>query len=130
MPYVTDAHAFLWFISNDSRLSQNVKKIYEQAKVGNNKIILPTIAFLEILWVVEKTNNIMLSPEKLWTIVKESSWLQIVPLDLLVLEKFIDVSKKLEMHDRIIVATAKLVEASILTLDPEIKKLGGLKTVW
>lgn len=85
MPYVTDAQALLWFLTNDDRL---------------------------------------------WQIVKESSWLQIVPLDLLVLDKFLNLPRKLEMHDRVIAATSLLIDAPLLTLDPEIKKIAKIKTVW
>jgi PIN domain nuclease of toxin-antitoxin system len=55
---------------------------------------------------------------------------QFVPLDLATLKAANDIQAELEMHDRLIVATAQLFSAPILTKDKQITDSGLISVVW
>lgn len=54
MIYVTDTHSFLWYLSNDERLSKNAKFVFDGAESGDNVILVPTIVLAESLYVIEE----------------------------------------------------------------------------
>ena len=52
--YVTDAHGFIWFLTEDEKLGRNAKKIFLSADEGDTTIIIPSIVLLETLHICEK----------------------------------------------------------------------------
>ena len=60
---------------------------------------------------------------------KVSDRFAIVSLDTAVVEKVFSIPENLEMHDRIILATAKLLGVAIITKDKTISKQYS-KTIW
>lgn len=55
---------------------------------------------------------------------------QIAPLDLDVLKIAENIDAPLEMHDKLIVATAIRYEAALITRDEQITKSAVVKTIW
>lgn len=49
MIFVTDSHAFLWYLANDERLGKNANKVFLKAEMGEAIIFIPTIALKEIM---------------------------------------------------------------------------------
>ena len=55
---------------------------------------------------------------------------EIAPLDLEVLRMADSIEAPLEMHDKLIVATALCYDSSLITRDEQITKSKAVKTVW
>lgn len=130
MRYVTDTHCLLWFLLKDnSKLSEKAKEIFENAEEGNYIIIIPSIVLLELMRILEKRNL----KNKFNQIIKEIEEIdnyEIHSLDINIIKKVSEIKKIGELHDGIIIATAKLVDLPLITKDEEITKSKEAECIW
>ena len=127
--YVTDTHGFLWFLSKDEKLGKKALEIFRLCDKGKETVVIPSIVLLECLYVCEK-KKIEYEFREITLKIQGSSNYPGYPLDeevVLECQKFTDIA---EPHDRIIVATAKLLNAKLITKDADITNSGKVKTVW
>ena len=128
MIYVTDTHSLVWYFAESPRLSKKALEVFEST-VKEGLIIVPTVVLAEIMFIAEK-GKISLTFEETLRKIREYENFDIAPLDVDIL-KVTDRSKVgLEMHDRIIVATALFYEATLITKDKFVKKAGIIPTIW
>lgn len=52
--YVTNAHAFLWFLSQDNKLGKKALDIFRSCDRGKEILVVPSIVLLECMYVCEK----------------------------------------------------------------------------
>ena len=52
--YVVDAHALIWFITEDNRLSQKTDQILEEAERAEAEVLVPTIILAEITHIAQR----------------------------------------------------------------------------
>ena len=129
MLYVTDTHPFLWYLSEDKRLTKTAKSVFDEAEDGNVIIVIPTIVLAESLHILEKERVAV----KFKDIVRkiEIGWnYTTIPLDMRIVKRIEEFTKLPELHDKIIAASADILKAELITKDDEIKKSGYVKTVW
>jgi len=129
MPYVTDAHSLIWYFARDPRLSTKALEIFRSSAAGREIIIVPTIVLGEILYVSEAGKTPMPFQDALSRI-EEGDNYEIVALDLQVLKAASEIQTGLEMHDRFIAATAKVLGLPLITKDKEITAAGIVEVVW
>ncbi len=129
MVYVTDTHSILWFFTDDSKLGRNSKDLFEKAEIGQIKIIIPSIVLTELMYLLEDKNSKSKFKDLLEKI-KVASNYEIYPLDLDIVEEVYNITTIREIHDRIIVATAKILDCSLITKDEKIKNSGEVDCVW
>lgn len=127
--YVADAHAFIWFLTEDEKLGENAKKLFLSADKGDISIVIPSIVLLETLHVCEK-HKAELMFEDVMQKIQNSLNYPVYPLDMRVVEECQNLKEFHELHDRVIVATAKLLNAKVITKDDEIKNSGIVGVVW
>lgn len=126
--YVTDTHSLVWYFTGSSRLSKKALKTFEKT-VKEGSIIVPTVVLAEIMHISGKKRIKMSFAETIRRI-QNSENFKIAPLDLDILNMADKIGYDLEMHDRLIVATALCFEVPIITRDGEIKESGICKVVW
>ncbi|MBI2972051.1 MAG: PIN domain-containing protein [Candidatus Aenigmarchaeota archaeon] len=129
MVYVTDTHPFLWYLAEDKRLSKAAKVVFDSVEAGNATIIVPTIVLAESLHILEKGRFSV----KFMDIVRkiDEGWnYSAIPLDVRVIKRIEELTKLSELHDRIIVASADILGAELITKDAAIKQSGYVRTVW
>ncbi len=51
---VADTHATIWYLLDDPRLSQSARRAMEDAAQSGSPIYVPSITFVEIVYLVEK----------------------------------------------------------------------------
>jgi predicted nucleic acid-binding protein len=129
MPYVTDAHPLIWYFTHDSRLSPKALEIFRDSATGREIIIVPTIVLGEILYVSEAGRAPVPFQDVLSRIEKGDNY-EIAALDLHVLKAASEIQVGLEMHDRFIIATAKVLGLPLITKDEEITAAGIVEVVW
>lgn len=129
MLYVTDTHSLVWFLTNDAKLGKNARKIFDKAETGENTIVIPTIVLAEILYIAEK-KNIAIKFKDVLEKISNSLNYPTYNLDVPVLLRAYILNKVPEMHDKIIIATAQLINAKLITDDKAIKKSGYVKIIW
>lgn len=129
MVYVADTHSTLWFLTNDSKLGSGAREVFERAEKGETIIIIPTISLAEMLYVCEK-KKVAVKFREILEKLKTSFNYMVFDLTLETVLKCADLQEITEMHDRIITATAKIVNASVITKDPNIKESGLVDVIW
>ena len=141
MKYVVDTHGLIWFLEGNPRLGTNAKTILADFK---SQLILPAIALAEAVWIVDQPEGLALrdrgrtsipSVVDLLGAVDADPRIVIYSVDETVIKQSINLSAITEMHDRLIVATAIVLEnkketVSLLTCDRNITASGLLTIVW
>ena len=123
METVLDSHTLFWLLTNSPKLSRLAKRYIEKSK----KVILPSIVLMEILYLLEK-NNLSFRFIEVLNEIRIRGYL-VYPLDLEIISQSLFISPNVEMHDRIIIATAKIFNAHLISKDKEIKRVYP-KTIW
>jgi PIN domain nuclease of toxin-antitoxin system len=126
MFYVADTHAWVFYLLN--RLPKKVDGIFSEAELGRAVIFVPTIALAECVYLVER-RKIDLDFDELFSKLRIGGNFVPASLTINVVERLPKVSLP-EIHDRIIVATAQVLEAKVLTRDEHIVSSGIVETIW
>ena len=125
--YVIDTHALVWFLAADERLSSTVRHLLLGAEENDLEILVHTIVMAEALTIVEK-KKVRLTVREMVDAVKETQRLSIVPLDVLVFERMLTITPRLELHDRAIAATCQIYGCPLVTKDELLT--GVVETIW
>lgn len=128
MEVTLDTHAFIWYVDKglNNKLSQKALKAIQEAEDAYT-IYIPIIVLMEILYLAEK-RRVNLPFHKLLFNLEESINYKIMPFDTRLL-KIAETIKGLEVHDRLILATALLTSSPLVTNDKEIHAKGN-KVIW
>jgi predicted nucleic acid-binding protein len=116
-------------LAEDERLGKTAGWVFESAERGMATVVVPTIVLAESIRVIEKKRltlklkDIFQQVEVGWNY---ATW----PLDMRVVSRLPALSRLPELHDRIIVATAAVLGAVLITGDEVIRKAGYVQTVW
>lgn len=126
MPYTADAHSWVFYLTG--KLSEKANEIFTSVENGEDVMFVSVIALAECLYLYEK-GKISLNVKDLLNRFEISSNFIPVSFNFEVL-KLLSTIKISEIHDRIIVATTKLLNSKLITKDEEIRKSGLVETVW
>lgn len=127
--YVADAHALGWYFTDDPQLGQQATQVFERSERGQCTILVPTVVLAELFHISRK-KRIALDFTELLQKVEERGNFVVTELDFAIIKKLPDTYPLTELHDQIIVATALLYEAQVLTKDGAIRDSGLVETIW
>ena len=128
MNFVPDTHSLVWYFTDDPRLSRRALKSFEST-VKEGQIIVPAVVLAEIMFIAQK-GRVTLSFTETIARIEAMDNFEIAPLDLEVLRMADSIEAPLEMHDKLIVATALCYDSSLITRDEQITKSKTVKTIW
>ena len=128
MDYVTDTHSLVWYFTEDSKLSKKALEVFE-GTIKEGIIIVPAVVLAEIMFIAKK-GEITLTFEETLNKIGEYGNFDIAPLDVNLLKVADKIEVDMEMHDRLIVATALYFDAPLITKDRLIKDSGICSTIW
>jgi len=128
MDYVPDTHSLVWYFTEDSRLSTKALQVFEQT-LEEGRIIIPAVVLAEIMFIAKK-GRITITFDETLKKIEEYDNFDIAPLDTEILREANKIELNMEMHDKLIVATALYFSAAVITKDEEIKDSGLCKTIW
>ena len=128
MEITLDTHAFIWYLDKNlnHKLSPKALKAIKEAE-ETDTIYIPIIGLMEVLYLIEK-GLVNLSFNKLLLTLEESVNYRIVSFDTRLL-KIAETIKGLEVHDRLILATAIITGSPLVSNDREIHAK-GIKVIW
>jgi PIN domain nuclease of toxin-antitoxin system len=129
MNFVADTNALLWWFTDSPRLSPKASEIFEKCEGGEKVIFIPSIVIAEALSIFDK-KRITFDFKNLFKRINESENFVIIPLDYPILQKMVDLKEIPELHDKIIVSTAKYLNLPVITKDVTLQNLSHLKTIW
>ena len=128
MDNVTDTHSLVWYFTDDSRLSNKALQAFQSSE-EKGIVFVPAVVLAEIMFIARK-GRITLSFEDTLNRIEESENFEIVPLNAEILRAADKIEADMEMHDRLIVATALWHNASLITKDETLRELGIVSTIW
>lgn len=128
MYYIVDTHSFLWYLTDSFQLSRKAREVFDLCDNGKATVIVPAIVLLEAIDILDK-KKIDLKFEEIVLkinqannfIFSEINWSLVLEVNRLKGLK--------DLHDRIIIATAKIFNAHLVSKDRTIKKFYK-KTIW
>lgn len=129
MNFVADTHALLWWFANSPRISSRASEIFEKCENGENIIFIPSIVIAESLSIFDK-KRISFNFKNLLKKIHTSENFVLIALDYPILQKMVALKEVPELHDKIIVSTAKYLKLPIITKDKILQKLPSIKTIW
>jgi len=129
MNFVTDTHALLWWFTDSPRISSKASEIFQECERGENVIFIPSIVIAESLSIFDK-KRISFNFKNLFKKIHTSENFVLIALDYPILQAMVALKEVPELHDKIIVSTAKYLKLPIITKDKILQKLPSIKTVW
>jgi len=128
MNLVTDTHSIVWYFTNDPLLSERALAAFEET-TKEGLIIIPAVVLAEMMF-ISKKGKIALNFEETLKIIEEYDNIEVAPLDIEILKVANKVKADLEMHDRLIVATALYYNAPLITKDRLITQAQLCPILW
>jgi PIN domain nuclease of toxin-antitoxin system len=129
---VLDTHAWLWWVSNPENLSPPARKIIDSA-VENDEILISSISAWEVALLVARGRLKLTIEVSDWITKSERlPFVTFIPIDNAIAVKSVSLPQPLhnDPADRIIVATATIVGASLVTKDERLLHYPHVKTIW
>lgn len=130
MPFVTDTHSLIWYLTDDLQLSKRAKEVFQQTDKSQDQIYIPCIVFFELLYLIEK-KKVIRNFDDFLEILSSSKNYKVEPLCLPIIEKskLIPRGKDADPWDRIIAATSMHLNFPLITRDRIIARL-GINVLW
>ena len=128
MDYVTDTHSLVWFFTADDKLSGAALQAFQSSE-NEGTIIVPAVVLAEIMFIAKK-GRITLSFEETLGQIESSEGFEISPLTADILRTADKIEADLEMHDRLIAATALFHNAPLITKDETLRKSNAVSIIW
>lgn len=132
MIFVTDTHGLVYHLTGQrKRLGRRARVIFERTERGQDAVVIPFTALEEIMLLSEAGKIHLRIPfrELLMSLMQADNFdLGENNVDLLLEASALTGIR--DPFDRMIVAQARLSEATLITTDEEIRESGLVKTVW
>lgn len=117
MRFVTDTHCLIWYLQDNPRLSAQARKRFDPSDTGG-QVVVPIIVLAELMHISRKV-SLPVSFAKTLQYLQGEAQFTFCPLTLEILEESLPL-RQLEMHDALIVATARHLQLPLMTCDREI----------
>ena len=121
--YVVDTHVLIWYFTGSKRLKLALKEKIDETRARNGRLLVPTIVLAEALDIAEK-GRVQFDFAEMHRLIREKQEFEIVGLSPEIFNAVVQVQNIPELHDRIIVATARFYGAGILPKDRVILESG------
>jgi len=129
---VADTHALVWYATGARRrLGRNALRLFERADAGRAAIYVPTIVLVEV---AESVRAGRIALDRSFAEWEEALFASGKYLPAEVTRAVVRAADRLyaipERGDRLIAATAVVLECPLVSRDPEIARIGGVEIVW
>lgn len=125
--YCFDTHSLVWYFRGRKTLSEKAKLILEEAFRGDLIAFIPSIVLLEAFHLSLKDKKFIFI--KFVNFLGRAKFI-ITPLEEEVLKICFKLPKEINIHDRVVIATAKMSGSRLVTKDKVLRSLFPLETIW
>jgi PIN domain nuclease of toxin-antitoxin system len=127
--YMADTHSLIWAFHKPRKLGENARRAFEEVANGEAKLLIPTIVLAELIFTIEN-KPIQDDLDKILDAIKNSPNIEFVDFDYESALKLRDLTVIPEMHDRMIVVSAILSDAVLITFDRTITEANVVEVIW
>lgn len=127
-----DTHTLIWFLTKPNELSSAASKLIEK-DYKTTPILISSMSIWEICHLIKKNKISFSVPLEIWfSKLNQKREFQYVPVDNNIAYRSQDLPGVFHADpaDRIIVATAMITGATLITKDAKIRKYQHVKTIW
>lgn len=128
MYYVADTHAFLWYLMDSPKLSKKAREIFDLCDNGQGTIIISVLVLLEVIDILDKKKVDLNFDEIITKIIQADNFI-ISEINLSLILEVNNVKGFKDLYDRVIVSTAKIFDASLISKDRIIRNYYK-KIIW
>ena len=128
MEYLADTVAIIRHFANTGPIGLAARRAFDEVTAGSATLYVSVISFMEILYLAER-HRLPLSFGEVRTRIHGASNYRVLDLTVDVIAEAQAVTG-LELHDRMIVATARHYGLSVLTSDHIITASGLVPVIW
>lgn len=128
MSYVLDTHVLIWYFIGSKRLKFRAKEVIDKCITESRQLLIPTIVLAEALDITEE-GKVKFDFQGMYDLIKEEPAFEIIGFTQEIFEVALNIRGISEIHDRIIVATAKFYSADMITKDRIIRDSGEVETL-
>jgi PIN domain nuclease of toxin-antitoxin system len=121
--YVIDTHVLVWYFTGSKRLQPALRQKIDETRNHNGRLLVPTIVLAEALDIAEK-GRVDFDFSEMYRQIRAEPEFEIVSFNLEIFNATMGIHNIPELHDRIIVATARFYGTGILTKDRIILESG------
>lgn len=126
--YVLDTHVLIWYFIGSKRLRKELKEVIDETRHQRGLLLVPTIVLAEALDIAEK-RRVEFDFYEMYRLIQREPKFEIVGFGFEILEETFRIKEVQEIHDRIIVSTARFYGAGVLTKDQIIHDSGEVETL-
>jgi PIN domain nuclease of toxin-antitoxin system len=129
---VVDTHAALWYLLDNSLLSETARKFIDDAAAAGHEIVLSPISLAEIVYLTEKGRLPVSAYQELRQALADHEYvIEEAPFNAGVVEAMRKVPRDAvpDMPDRIVAATAIYFGVPIISRDGKIRA-SDVRTIW
>jgi PIN domain nuclease of toxin-antitoxin system len=129
---VLDTHVWIWWVSNPDHLSKEARTLIDKA-VMEKKIYISSMSCWEVAMLVSKGRLQLTVEVEDWIRASEAlPFIQFVSVTNAIALKAVRLPLKslIDPIDRIIIATALVLDLVLITKDKKIRKEAPVKTAW
>jgi predicted nucleic acid-binding protein len=123
-----DTVTLVRYLTNSGKLSSKVKEIFDRSDRFECEFAISTISLMEIMYLAEK-NRIPISLGEVLEKIRLFTMYNIINLSTEIRETAQSV-RFYEMHDRLILATAKYLDIPIISPDAQFIHFEGIEVIW
>jgi len=127
--YMADTHSLLWAFQRPRKLGENARRAFQEVADGEAKLLIPVIALAELIFTIEN-KPIQDDLDEILDTIKNSPNIEFVDFDYESALKLRDLTSIPEMHDRMIVVSAILCDAVLITFDQSITESNLVEVIW
>jgi len=127
MDYLVDTVALVRHLRGKGKIGNRARQILREADAGQHIIAISAVTLMEILYLKESRRIPIDLNDVRWLLTQSINY-RIVPIDFDVVATTASVDDVPELHDRLIVATAKWLNIPILTSDSVIQASRHVQT--
>jgi len=128
MNYLADTVTLVRHFSGVGKIALTAKTILKEAEEGKHQIFISIVSLFEVMYLAER-KRIKISLNSTIASIQKKSCYSIIDLnkEIVLLAETIPFY---ELHDRLILATSKYLEADILSSDIRFDEIKGLTRIW
>ncbi|MGI8855519.1 MAG: type II toxin-antitoxin system VapC family toxin [Thermomicrobiales bacterium] len=125
---VLDTHPFVWYHDHSPSLSTVARRIIDEGFRGERTILVPTVVVTEAIGVDAK-HRLRIDFQGFLDDLERTGF-RLLPFDEPILRRYLTITARLDIFDRMIVATALVYNASVVTKDEKIVASATVPVVW